>query len=256
RLPRRIKPHSGLADPDQETPHPRRQHHRSMGNPRPRLQHQAGHRTDGDMGADAGDIHHHEGAVNNIEIAPLHVDHRNTVLDGEWLQRGEYRFGHKYLSQKVFCTSSVLEINLCNPLQIHYIKSMEGGKDNGIHQTGHKFDLQTGAIETIRQSIQSLQDYLGTGDCPNAVHPGAQRKRQDRKALEWATQNKKQIIPEQEFLEKWRRDGKIRGGENRVCFEQDSDGLIWAIKMNELAYHRDDMAAFADRLIKSSEYFP
>lgn len=133
---------------------------------------------------------------------------------------------------------------------------MIGGKDNGIHQTGHKFDLQTGAIETIRQSIQSLQDYLGAGDCPNAVHPGAHRRRQDRKALEWATQNKKQIIPEQKFLEKWRRDGKIRGGENRVCFEQDSDGLIWAIKMNELTYHQDDMAAFADRLIKSSEYFP
>jgi hypothetical protein len=26
--------------------------------------------------------------------------------------------------------------------------------------------------------------------------------------------------------------------------------------MNELTYHQDDMASFADRLIKSSEYFP
>lgn len=54
----------------------------------------------------------------------------------------------------------------------------------------------------------------------------------------------------------WHRGGKIRGGENRVYFEQDADDLIWAIKMNELTYHQDDMASFADRLIKSSEYFP
>lgn len=148
------------------------------------------------------------------------------------------------------------EINLCKPLQIHYINFMIGGKDNGIHQTGNKFDMQTGAIKTIRKSIQSLQDYLGSGECPNAVHSGAHRKLQDHKALEWATQNKKQIIPEQEFLKKWHRDGKIHGGENRVCFEKDSDGFIWAIKMNELTYHQDNMAAFADRLIKSSEYFP
>lgn len=57
-------------------------------------------------------------------------------------------------------------------------------------------------------------------------------------------------------MELWHQGGKIRGGENRVYFDQDADGLIWAIKMNELTYHQDDMATFADRLIKSSEYFP
>jgi hypothetical protein len=93
-----------------------------------------------------------------------------------------------------------------------------GGKDSGIHQTGYKYDLQTGTIEAVRQSIQSLQDYLETGDYPNAVHPGTHRERQDRKALEWATQNKKQIIPEPEFLKQWHRSGDIRGGENRVYF--------------------------------------
>ncbi len=133
---------------------------------------------------------------------------------------------------------------------------MTGGKNNGIHQTDHKFDLQTGAIETVRQSIQSLQDYLGAGDCPNTVHSGTHRRQQDRKALEWAAQNGKQIIPESQFLKNWRQSGDIRGGENRVYFEQDTDGLIWAIKMNELTYHQNNMSDFADRLIKSSEYFP
>lgn len=133
---------------------------------------------------------------------------------------------------------------------------MTGGKDSGIHQTDHKCGLQAGAIETIRQSIQSLQNHLESGDCTNTVHSGADRQRQDRKALEWATQNQKQIIPEAQFLELWHQSGNIRGGENRVYFEQDADGLIWAIKMNELTYHQNNMALFADRLIKSSEYFP
>lgn len=58
------------------------------------------------------------------------------------------------------------------------------------------------------------------------------------------------------FFEKWYLSGKIRGGENLVYFELDGEGLAWAIKMNELTYHQGDMAALADRLVKSSEYFP
>jgi hypothetical protein len=111
-------------------------------------------------------------------------------------------------------------------MQKHYIEFIMGGENNGIYQTGHKWCVQTGSIEAIRQSIQSLQDYLESGDCPDPVYSGTHRQRQDRKALEWATQNHKKIVLESEFLEHWHRGGKIRGGENRVYFEQDADGLI------------------------------
>ncbi|GAM08814.1 hypothetical protein OR1_01088 [Geobacter sp. OR-1] len=130
------------------------------------------------------------------------------------------------------------------------------GENHELYQTGNKCGLQTGSIEAIRQSIQDLQDYLEAGDRPDKVYSGEFRKQQDRKALEWATQNDKQVIPETDFLALWRHSGKIRGGENLVYFMQDADGLTWAIKMNELTYHHGDMAALAERLIKSSEYFP
>lgn len=116
--------------------------------------------------------------------------------------------------------------------------------------------MQTSSIEAIRESIQSLQDYLGSSDSSDEVYSGKQRERQDRKALQWASENKLTIIEEDMFLDKWEESGKIRGGENLVYYEQDSDGLIWAIKMNTLLYHQDNMAALADRLIISSEYFP
>ena len=131
-----------------------------------------------------------------------------------------------------------------------------GGDNIVIYQAGYKREMRTSSIEEIRKSIQGFQNYLESSDCSDEVYSGKQRERQNRKALEWAVKNNFQLIDEAEFLEKWNKSGNIRGGENRVYFEEDSDGLIWAVKMNELTYHQDDMAAFADRLVKSSEYFP
>lgn len=116
--------------------------------------------------------------------------------------------------------------------------------------------MQASIFEEIRQSIQSLQDYLGSSDSSDKVYSGKQRERQDRKALQWAAENKLLIIEEDAFLDKWVESGKIRGGENLVYFDQDEDGLTWAIKMNTLLYHQNNMAALADRLNISSEYFP
>ncbi|MBV5340167.1 MAG: hypothetical protein J0665_11530 [Deltaproteobacteria bacterium] len=130
------------------------------------------------------------------------------------------------------------------------------GDHNGLYQTSYKYVLQTSTIEAIRQSIQSLQDYLESGNHTDSLHSRTYRERQNRKAIEWATQNGKQIIAETDFLERWQRGGNIRGGENLVYFDLDADDLAWAIKMNELTYHQGNMAAFADRLVKSSEYFP
>lgn len=131
-----------------------------------------------------------------------------------------------------------------------------GEENNALYQTSDKCGLQASTIEAIRQSIQSLQDYLESGNHSDSIHSRTYRERQDRKSLEWAEQNCKQIIEESDFLERWLRGGSVRGGENLVYFELDVDGLAWAIKMNELTYHQGDMAAFAERLVKSSEYFP
>ena len=120
-----------------------------------------------------------------------------------------------------------------------------GGDNIVIYQAGYKREMRTSSIEEIRKSIQGFQNYLESSDCSDEVYSGKQRERQNRKALEWAVKNNFQIIDEAEFLEKWNKSGNIRGGENRVYFEEDSDGLIWAVKMNELTYHQDDMAAFA-----------
>lgn len=131
-----------------------------------------------------------------------------------------------------------------------------GEENNGLYQTSIKCLLQTSTIEAIRQSIQSLQDYLESGNHSDSIYSRTYRERQDQKAVEWATQNNKQIVTEAVFLEKWHRGGSIRGGENLVYFLLDTDGLAWAIKMNELTYHQGSMSAFSERLIKSSEYFP
>lgn len=132
----------------------------------------------------------------------------------------------------------------------------KGGNNNGIYQASHKRNLSERAIEKVRESIQSLQNHLGTGDRTDQIYPVARRKRQDSLALEWAKNNNLLIIAESQFMKHWNASGNIRGGENRVYFEQDDDGSLWAVKMNELTYHEDDLAAFADRLVKSSEYFP
>lgn len=148
------------------------------------------------------------------------------------------------------------EKNIVKYSQSNIIVDIRGGDNIVIYQAGYKREMRTSAIEEIRKSIQSLQNYLESSDCSDKVYSGKQWKRQDCKALEWAAENNIRVIEEAEFLEKWIKSGKIRGGENRVYFEEDFDGLIWAVKMNELTYHQDDMAAFADRLVKSSEYFP
>jgi hypothetical protein len=85
-----------------------------------------------------------------------------------------------------------------------------GEESNGLYQTSDKCGLQASTIEAIRQSIQSLQDYLETGDHSDTVYSRTDRERQNRKAIEWATKNDKQIIVETDFLEQWRRGGNIR----------------------------------------------
>ena len=136
------------------------------------------------------------------------------------------------------------------------MKQKEGGDHIGSHKTSDKRILSPATIKGIRESIESLQDFFGASNRTDQVYSGTDRKRQDKLALEWAQQNNLPIIKEQDFLDKWVSTGKIRGGENRVYFKQNSDGSTWAIKMNELTYHQGNMAAFADRLLKSSEYFP
>jgi hypothetical protein len=116
--------------------------------------------------------------------------------------------------------------------------------------------MPTSSVEKIRESIQSLQDYLESSDCTDEVYPRKQRERQDCKALRWAAKNRLLIIEEAEFLVKWEEFKRIRGGENLIYYEVDTEGLVWAIKMNTLLYHGNNMAGLADRLIISSEYFP
>jgi len=100
--------------------------------------------------------------------------------------------------------------------------------NHGIHQASHKQSLSAGAIGKIRESIQSLQNQLGTGDSADPVYSVGYRKRQDSLALEWANNNNIPIISEKQFLDRWNFSGKIRGGENRVYFEQYDDGSTWA----------------------------
>jgi hypothetical protein len=132
----------------------------------------------------------------------------------------------------------------------------QGGHDNVIRQASHKRSLSQSAVARIRKSVQSLQDYLGTGSAAVQGSPRERRRQQDQLAREWAESNNLPIIPEEQFLDRWNESGQIRGGENRVYIEQDADGTLWAFKMNDLGYHRGDMAALADRIVKSSEYFP
>jgi hypothetical protein len=116
--------------------------------------------------------------------------------------------------------------------------------------------LSKSAISRIRKSIQSLQDYLESGDSADPLYSGERRKQQDKLAIAWAQSNNLPIISEKSFLNKWVESGKIRGGESHVYYAQDSNGDIWAIKMNNLTYHHNDLSAYADRLRISSEYFP
>lgn len=88
-----------------------------------------------------------------------------------------------------------------------------GGDSIAIYQSGNKRDMQTGTIEAARKSIQSLQNFLESGDNSDKVYSGKQRERQDCKAVEWASKNNIQIIEENQFLDKWAKSGKIRGGE-------------------------------------------
>lgn len=117
--------------------------------------------------------------------------------------------------------------------------------------------MQASTIEAIRESIKSLEDFLGASDSSNEVYSREQRKRQDFKAVKWASENNLLIIEENDFLIKWKESGKIRGGENLVFFENGCDGMISAaIKMNTLLYHGNNLSEFVERLLISSEYFP
>ena len=130
------------------------------------------------------------------------------------------------------------------------------GNDYETHQTDYKRSLSESRIARIRESIQSLQDHLESGDSAVSGSIRERRRQQDRLAREWAVNNNLPVVPETQFLNRWDKTGQIKGGENRVYISQDADGSLWAIKMNNLGYHKNDMAALVDRLGKSSEYFP
>lgn len=130
------------------------------------------------------------------------------------------------------------------------------GETDNESKTGDKRILSHSGTESIRESIKSLQNHLGSGFGTDPVYTLEKRREQSRLAKEWAEQNDLPVIPSKQFFEKWRQSGKIRGGENRVYFEQYPDGKTWAIKMNDLGYHKNNLSAFTERLLVSSEYFP
>lgn len=136
------------------------------------------------------------------------------------------------------------------------------GENYGTGQGDNQRQLSASAIEGIRRSLQALHDHLGSG--PAAVQGRAEgsdtgrgkRQQQDQLARQWATRNNLPILSEDQFNRSWEESGKIKGGENRVYIDQDPNGSFWAIKMNDLGYHKGDMQALVDRLQISSQYFP
>ncbi|MOA20387.1 hypothetical protein D3C78_1408280 [compost metagenome] len=65
--------------------------HGGMGNPRARLEHDAGHRTDRDVHAYAVLIDHHEGAVQHVDLTVLNEHHRHPVLHRQGLEGREHQ---------------------------------------------------------------------------------------------------------------------------------------------------------------------
>ena len=137
---------------------------------------------------------------------------------------------------------------------IDIVGTMEQGKGGDYIDTdtgSSKRLLQSTTAESARESGQSLKDYLETGGSTGSIYTLARRQEQDRLTREWAKTHDLPIHPEAYFFDKWNRTDKIKGGENRVYFEGSS-----AFKLNNLLYHQNGLAAFADRLVVSAEYFP
>ena len=65
-----------------------------MRHPRPWLQHEAGNAAHRDMGANTGDIDHHEGAIQYVELAFLDIQDGQTFLDRDGFERRQ-QFSHQ-----------------------------------------------------------------------------------------------------------------------------------------------------------------
>jgi hypothetical protein len=141
--------------------------------------------------------------------------------------------------------------SLANKNSFDRMRRIEGGDFIDTNTSSLKRLLQRATAESARESSQSLKDYLEAGGGSGPVYTLARRQEQDRLAREWAKKNNVPILPESYFLDIWNGTSKIKGGENRVYFDGDS-----AIKLNNLLYHQNALAAFADRLTISAEYFP
>lgn len=130
------------------------------------------------------------------------------------------------------------------------------GDQRETSQADYQRLLSASAVESARESINSLAADLAADERPGQEALGERRERQNRVARAWADQRNLPIITNSEFSARWAETGKIFGGENRVYFTTDPDGSGWAVKANSLLYHKGDMAALLERLAISSEYFP
>jgi hypothetical protein len=94
RLAGSVETRPRLADPDQQTPDPRGERHRRMGNSGTGFQHQARHSADGYVGAHPVLVDQHEGPVEDIELAPVDEEDREAVFHGDRFERWQDGFGH------------------------------------------------------------------------------------------------------------------------------------------------------------------
>ncbi|MFZ4856129.1 MAG: PLxRFG domain-containing protein [Desulfuromonadaceae bacterium] len=130
----------------------------------------------------------------------------------------------------------------------------QNNKGGDYIDTTNSQRILPGTSETgLRESgkIGSLRDRLEEGGATGTVYSKAARERQDKLVREWASAHNLPIQPESAFLDVWNKTSKVKGGENRVYFQDN-----FAYKLNNLIYHDFSIHDFADRLTQSNSYFP